>query len=218
MVARTWTDQRLADLTYWWATKLSSVEIGLKMGITKNAVIGAARRLKLPSRGSPIIRNGGPRPHPQPKRAPKATLQEPVADVPPPPPPPPVVHYFEAPTKPCRWPMWGNERSGGINARFCCAPSMPGRPLLPSHHARAYVVVRRAEAAADSGRCCLVHPHPFPRSAGIAVPDRPFVRSQRPSHLRCTPLGCVSNSKMGQKSHVDQETDNPRVGYVSWPL
>jgi hypothetical protein len=43
MVARTWTDQRLADLTYWWATKLSSVEIGLKMGITKNAVIGAAR-------------------------------------------------------------------------------------------------------------------------------------------------------------------------------
>jgi len=49
-----WTPERLATLRAEWATDASTAEIGRRMGISKNAVIGRARRLRLPSRGSPI--------------------------------------------------------------------------------------------------------------------------------------------------------------------
>lgn len=48
-----WTPERLATLRAEWATGASTAEIGRRMGITKNAVIGKARRLGLPLREAP---------------------------------------------------------------------------------------------------------------------------------------------------------------------
>jgi GcrA cell cycle regulator len=48
-----WTPERLAMLRTEWATDASTAEIGRRMGITKNAVIGKARRLGLPAREAP---------------------------------------------------------------------------------------------------------------------------------------------------------------------
>jgi GcrA cell cycle regulator len=49
-----WNDERDAQLTADWAAGFSTAEIGQRMGISKNSVIGRAHRLRLPSRGSPI--------------------------------------------------------------------------------------------------------------------------------------------------------------------
>ena len=49
-----WTPERDAQLTADWDAGLTTSEIGERMGISKNSVIGRAHRLRLPSRGSPI--------------------------------------------------------------------------------------------------------------------------------------------------------------------
>ena len=48
-----WTPERLAMLRTEWATDASTAEIGRRMGISKNAVVGKARRLELPAREAP---------------------------------------------------------------------------------------------------------------------------------------------------------------------
>ena len=50
--------ERIAELTRLWATGLTTREIGRRLGVTKNAVIGRAHRLKLPPRPSPLGRGG----------------------------------------------------------------------------------------------------------------------------------------------------------------
>jgi GcrA cell cycle regulator len=51
--ASPWTPERLAMLRAEWATDASTALIGRRMGISKNAVIGKARRMELPSREAP---------------------------------------------------------------------------------------------------------------------------------------------------------------------
>jgi GcrA cell cycle regulator len=48
-----WTEERLAMLRAEWATGDSTAEIGRRMGISKNAVIGKARRMELAAREAP---------------------------------------------------------------------------------------------------------------------------------------------------------------------
>jgi GcrA cell cycle regulator len=53
LVSFEWTPERVAELTRLWATGLSASEIGRKLGITKNAVVGKVRRLDLAMRRQP---------------------------------------------------------------------------------------------------------------------------------------------------------------------
>ena len=48
-----WTDERVEELKKMWDTGLSASEIGRRLGITKNAVVGKVRRLDLPMRRAP---------------------------------------------------------------------------------------------------------------------------------------------------------------------
>ena len=48
-----WTVERVEELTKLWATGLSASEIGRRLGITKNAVVGKVRRLDLAMRRAP---------------------------------------------------------------------------------------------------------------------------------------------------------------------
>ena len=52
--ATPWTPERDDELLGLWDEGHSTSEIGRRMGITKNAVIGRAHRLRLPARPSPI--------------------------------------------------------------------------------------------------------------------------------------------------------------------
>ena len=49
-----WTEERVAQLGKLWAEGLSTAEIGRRLGITKNAVVGKAHRLNLQGRPSPL--------------------------------------------------------------------------------------------------------------------------------------------------------------------
>ena len=53
-----WTEETIARLRALWAEGHSTAEIGRRMGVSKNAVVGKAHRLNLPARPSPIRRLG----------------------------------------------------------------------------------------------------------------------------------------------------------------
>ena len=58
-----WTADAVARLRAFWQDEHSTAEIGRRMGISKNAVVGKAHRLGLPPRPSPILGKGtGERP------------------------------------------------------------------------------------------------------------------------------------------------------------
>jgi GcrA cell cycle regulator len=48
-----WTDERISELTKLWNDGLSTAEIGKMLGISKNAVVGKAHRLRRRHRWSP---------------------------------------------------------------------------------------------------------------------------------------------------------------------
>jgi GcrA cell cycle regulator len=172
-----WTDETIARLRELWAEGHSTAEIGRRMGISKNAVVGKAHRLNLLARPSPIRRDSGDvgaRPH-TPRRVTGPTLP-PLSVAPPPPPPvsqqplpvvPPVAPAVTVrPEAVARAPMvvrpvaarspraqtccWPVGEPGTRSFRFCDADATLGKPYCTEHAAVAYVRVRdkREEAAA----------------------------------------------------------------------
>jgi GcrA cell cycle regulator len=74
--AMDWTAEAIEALRGFWAEGHSTAEIGRRMGISKNAVVGKAHRLNLPPRPSPIRRDGEGR---LPSAPQPATLAQPSA-------------------------------------------------------------------------------------------------------------------------------------------
>lgn len=68
-----WTFETIQTLRTLWAKGHSTAEIGRRMGLSKNAIVGKAHRLNLPSRPSPITR-GDPKPRKIPARRRKPSL------------------------------------------------------------------------------------------------------------------------------------------------
>jgi len=79
-----WMTEQIVELRALWDEGHSVAEIGRRMGLSKNAVVGKAHRLDLPARESPIrVAGSGARPRQyKPKRAGKNTLP-PMDSVPP---------------------------------------------------------------------------------------------------------------------------------------
>lgn len=158
-----WTNEAIDRLRAFWAEGHSTAEIGRRMGISKNAVVGKAHRLDLPARPSPIRRDPttprpvatGRRPTLPPLRAalpaaPRREEPKPAATpviLAMPPKPSSVVRAFpRASSKSCCWPI-GEPGTKGF--RFCADPALGGKPYCPAHAALAYVRVkdRREDAA-----------------------------------------------------------------------
>ena len=162
-----WTAEAIERLRALWAEGLSTAEIGRRMGISKNAVVGKAHRLNLAARPSPIRRDATPRPAPVPRAprpvpaplqrlAPAPSMRLPVqpasapvtstASV-----PTPMVRTFPAArprlgARSCCWPI-GEPGTSGF--RFCGGEPMAGKPYCTEHAALAYVKPRdRREDAA----------------------------------------------------------------------
>lgn len=163
MTDNPWTPERIEQLRALWAEGLSINEIGRRMKMSKNAVIGKAHRLKLAARPSPIRRGG------EPKVAKARPVPKPAATLPPLEVVVPEVRRtnygdlvpavgrgayraaLAAPTLPdvaaapvarpvavgpssaCCWPL-----SDGRPWLFCEAASAPGRSYCPAHMAMAY--------------------------------------------------------------------------------
>ena len=147
-----WGPDAIETLRALWAEGLSTAEIGRRMGVSKNAVVGKAHRLNLPARPSPIRRDGASTPRPAvPRVAVRRSLPpRPVAPPPPPAPvaprPAPVRHVSRAGLRSCSWPI-GEPGTRGFH--FCGCEALPGKPYCAEHAAVAYVKVRdRREDAA----------------------------------------------------------------------
>jgi GcrA cell cycle regulator len=161
-----WTDETIQRLRLLWNDGLSTAEIGRRLGISKNAVVGKAHRLDLPARPSPIRRDGAaprarrpsvprvagptlpplastgtvPMPAAAPLRAVAAPRPTPVPRLQPVAPRP----YGRVVT--CCWPLG---EPGSRDFRFCDDPSVPGKPYCEEHAQIAYVKIRdRREDAA----------------------------------------------------------------------
>lgn len=169
-----WTDDVIARLRTLWEEGHSTAEIGRRLGVSKNAIVGKAHRLALPARPSPIRRDAIVSEQAKPllvRRVdgptlpPLASADAPmpvvvgVSPAPPPRPAPPVaVRPAPAPrpqpvaARPygriitCCWPIG---EPGTKSFRFCDDPSEPGKPYCGDHAKLAYVKVRdRREDAA----------------------------------------------------------------------
>ena len=151
-----WTDDVIGRLKALWLEGHSTAEIGRKMGISKNAVVGKAHRLNLAGRPSPIRRGPpGERPRrPVVKRVTGPTL--PTMEAPPvrgvapaaatPPPLRAVRTGGGGRLIPCCWPIG---EPGTRSFHFCDDESLPGKPYCAAHAALAYVRLKdkREEAA-----------------------------------------------------------------------
>jgi GcrA cell cycle regulator len=163
-----WAEETIIKLRELWAEGHSTAEIGRRLGVSKNAVVGKAHRLDLSARPSPIRREGGrsssQRPavrrlagptlpplactgiggatplQPAPRMVPTAASAAPR----------PVTASSSrvAPSPPprpygrvitCCWPIG---EPGTRNFRFCDAESVPGKPYCADHAQLAYVKVR----------------------------------------------------------------------------
>src|SRR6185437_4488835 len=147
-----WTEETIVRLRGLWSEGHSTAEIGRRLGVSKNAVVGKAHRLDLPARPSPIRRDGpnAGQPRPAPRRLAGPTLpplpsaQKPAAVA-----PPPRVQAVARPfarTVACCWPLG---EPGTKDFRFCDAGAVPGKPYCGEHAQLAYVKIRdRREDAA----------------------------------------------------------------------
>jgi GcrA cell cycle regulator len=70
-----WAEETIIRLRELWDQGHSTAEIGRRLGMSKNAVVGKAHRLDLPARPSPIRREGD---RPPVRRSPPRTLSGPT--------------------------------------------------------------------------------------------------------------------------------------------
>lgn len=172
-----WTEEVIAQLKALWAEGHSTAEIGRRMGISKNAVVGKAHRLNLPPRPSPIRREEGEARTPAPRRVTGATLPSmaaPVAEVPQPPAavvPQPVASVAPAPEV---------ARKSAPVAREVSVPAVvetPAAPVArPARSALHSVAMSRAPRRGAS--CCWPLGEPGTRDFHFcdaeAAPGRPY--------------------------------------------
>ena len=138
---KAWTDAEIAQLTDLWSDlAISAAEIGRRMTRSKSSIVGKASRLNLPTRASPIKRDGIRKSPPRrPRVPPLATLptlaqEAPAADpVAPRPRPDPDSRHA------CCWPIG---QPGTASFRFCGNAAVLGRPYCAEH--RAIATVSRA--------------------------------------------------------------------------
>ena len=113
-MAEEWTPERTSALMEYWNQGLSTSEIGRRLSVTKNAVVGKVHRLNLPKRGSPI-------------QAPRTPIMtQPVGD---------HLKLEKLSAGMCSWPEGD---PGTPEFRFCGNHSVPGKPYCAEPCAKAY--------------------------------------------------------------------------------
>ena len=138
-----WTEDRVSLLKKLWGDGHTAAEIAKKLGgVTRNAVIGKAHRLKLSGRVSPIQQNKNPanknskverkkpaekvrRSAPAPKKATPARTekQKPVSSA-------NLYKLTDLKPRMCRWPS-GDPKSADFG--FCGAKTVAGIPYCAEH-------------------------------------------------------------------------------------
>lgn len=146
-----WDEESKNKLRVLWNSGLSASLIGKEMGLTKNSIIGAVHRMKLPPRATPpifTVRSGVQKKQEEPVDISAVETQEkPVEAVKN---APPVVAVklnrilctpVNSIMKTCRWPSGDPKKS---DFRFCGKPTVTGKPYCPACCNIAYIRPVRA--------------------------------------------------------------------------
>jgi len=150
-----WTEEAIACLRVLWEEGHATAEIGRRMKISKNAVVGKVHRLGLPPRPSPIRRDGSGTPRRPTTPRVRGPSLPPLSSTPEtrptpatrPPAAPPAAAPPRPPTqKPCCWPI-GEPGTRGF--RFCNAAAEPRKPYCTEHAGLAYVAPNAARNRPD---------------------------------------------------------------------
>lgn len=130
-----WTDERVSLLRKMWVEGKTAAEIAKELGgVTRNAVIGKAHRLKLSNRVSPIQQNKkpvAPVKAPVEKKIEKILLQDNSK---------PGIDLLDLKNSMCCWPK-GDPRDE--NFGFCGEEAIVGLPYCGSHAKVAYQAATR---------------------------------------------------------------------------
>jgi len=136
-----WSDDRVEVLKKLWGEGKTAAEIAKQLGegVTRNAVIGKAHRLKLSSRVSPIQQNTKKK---KIEKAPRVVKRAPTQ------PKMPEfkgneVQLSELTDKMCRWPPGDPQ---GDDFSFCGCAVEEGLPYCATHAAAAYQITSRAKS------------------------------------------------------------------------
>ena len=132
-----WTDDRVELLTKLWTEGKTAAEIAKELGgVTRNAVIGKAHRLKLSNRVSPIQQNKKTvqkkkKSVPQIKSAPKPSKEKAVKK---------NLDLIDLGPRQCRWPS-GDPQDKDFG--FCGEMTVAGLPYCLEHSQIAYQAATR---------------------------------------------------------------------------
>ncbi len=156
-----WTPARVSTLIALWDEGVSTIEIGRRLDVTKNSVVGKVHRLGLPKRVSPIGSKSRERKPASARQSPAdrkesavkqavelsrqarpAQASEPVPKANP-------VSMEHLAGGMCSWP---EGEPGQESFHFCGAPVLEGKPYCLSHCARAYVRPTRDRDRQRSGQ------------------------------------------------------------------
>jgi len=140
-----WSDATITKLRQLWCEGHSAAKIGCRLNVSKNAVLGKARRLDLPARPSPIRRSE--REQRTERRQGKVSAEPTLPSLQatnavPNWTPPQLLPSLAGESGPisridrCCWPIGD---PGSTNFRFCELPALPGKPYCQEHATRAYV-------------------------------------------------------------------------------
>lgn len=131
-----WTDDRVELLTKLWGEGKTAAEIAKELGgVTRNAVIGKAHRLKLSNRVSPIQQNKKPAPvknNVQKKPKQKIIAEDANRE---------MIRLIDLGARACRWPI-GDPRDKE-NFGFCGEKMAEGLPYCSEHAKVAYQAATR---------------------------------------------------------------------------
>ncbi|NQV47500.1 MAG: global cell cycle regulator GcrA-like protein [Rhodospirillaceae bacterium] len=134
-----WTPDRIKTLMALWAEGIPTLEIGRRLGVTKNAVVGKVHRLRLPKRQSPISKSPRTR-----SSRPNAEMVRLARPAPPPPPKGEMISMEMLRPGMCNWPEGEPEAE---DFRFCGDRVVEGKPYCAHHCERAYVSGSRERPA-----------------------------------------------------------------------
>ena len=136
MIKQAWTDEKTAKLRTLWAQGISATQIGKRLGISKNSVVGRAHRIGLPGRPSPIKQGGkhADRREDYIRRKCSQVAVQGIVTAPATQDTPEQPKPSRARSEPC---SWVEGKAGAW--RYCDEPSEPGRVYCDDHCAVAYV-------------------------------------------------------------------------------
>jgi GcrA cell cycle regulator len=118
-MTREWTPERTAALITLWNEGVCASQIGRRLGVTKNAVIGKAFRLQLAKR--------------------RPTPADPSDDD------QGIIRLERLGAGMCSWPLGGADSD---RVHFCGAAAVPGKPYCEAHCRSAYLPASRSRKVA----------------------------------------------------------------------